>query len=89
VNHEITILERNSIPQDYDHKAVSIAIMFSVLSGAISASMGMAGGVVLVNVMLAFKIHPKVMSATSTFRSISMSIVSGVQYVFIGNINWN
>lgn len=79
VNHEITVMERNNVKSEYDHKAVRTAIMFSVLSGAVSASMGMAGGIVLVNIMLAFKIHPKVMSATSTFRSISMSIVSGVQ----------
>jgi len=89
VNHEITVLERHNIKSDYDHNAVRIAIMFSILSGVISACMGMAGGIVLVNVMLAFKINPKVLSATSTFRSINMSIVSGIQYVFLGNIDWN
>jgi len=55
------------------------AIFFSILSGIVSAALGMGGGVVLLSVMLSFKTNPKIMSATSTFRSNCMTFASGLE----------
>jgi len=89
VINELNVLSRNNIECEYNQKSIYIAMGFSVCSGLISSTMGMAGGVLLINVMLRFKLHPQVLSATSTFRSNITSLASGFQFIFVGSVDWN
>lgn len=62
--------------------------VYSFFGGVFSGCLGMGAGMITANALLSIQIHPKAMSATSSFRIFCNNVVTLAQYAFLGTFNY-
>lgn len=69
-------------------KTTTILLIISFIGGALTAIVGIGGGVVYTPLLLEFGVHPKVTTSTSLFLVLYTSFSNSLQFAIGNQIIW-